>query len=485
MNHLEISKHIEENVKTIRDRLGVGVTYDIGIREMKLADRDMAIVYCNGLTNNETLVFILDELANLDRSNLGSQPYKTLFSQYFIHVQVEAVKSMDEAIDNVLTGQTVFFIDGYEEAIIIDARQFPGRSPEEPDTERVVRGSRDGFTEILANNTALTRRRIRDENLRIEVLKVGIRSKTDVGIVYLADVADLGLVNLIREKLSAIEVDGLPMAEKTIQEFLISQNFNPFPLVRFTERPDVASVHILEGHVLIYVDTSPSVIIMPSTLFHQVQHAEEYRQNPVTGAFLRWVRFFGIIASVFLLPLWYLYIKEPELVPKGLDFIGLKTTGKIDVFIQILFAEVGIDLIRMAAIHTPSPLATAMGLIAAIMIGDIAVKVGLFAPEVILYLSFAAIGLFATPSYELSLANRLVRIFLLVMVFLFKAPGFIIGTTLVALLLISTRSLNTPYLYPFIPFNFRELMTILLRMSVPTMHKRPMIVHPQKELKTK
>ncbi len=482
---MEISKKLEENTSIIRDRLGIGVTYDIGIREMKVADRDMAIMYCNGLTDNDTLVLILNELADLDRSQLGSQPYKALFQQFIIHIQVESVKQMDETIDYILTGHAVFFIDGSNEAIVVDARVYPGRTPEEPDTERVVRGSRDGFTENLATNTALTRRRIRDEHLRFEVLKIGIRSKTDVSIVYLADVADLGLVNLIREKLSAIKVDGLPMAEKTVQEFFISQGFNPFPLVRFTERPDVAAVHLLEGHVLIYVDTSPSVMIMPTTLFHQVQHAEEYRQVPVTGTFLRFVRFLGIFSSIFLLPLWYLYIKDPELLPKGLDFIGLKTTGKIDVFLQIIFAEIGIDLIRMAAIHTPSPLATAMGLIAAIMIGEIAVKVGLFAPEVILYLSVAAIGLYATPSYELSLANRLARIFLLFMVFLFKAPGFIIGTTLVLLLLITTRSLNTPYLYPFIPFNFKELMTIIVRKSVPSMHKRPLIVHPQNELKTK
>lgn len=482
---MDICKRLEDNVTVLQERLGIGITFDIGLREMKFADRDMAIFYCNGLTDNTTLVFILEQLADLDRSQLGSQPYKAFFHQYFIHVQVEAVRTIEAAIDLILTGQPVFFIDGYDEAIVVDAREYPGRTPEEPDTERVVRGSRDGFTENLATNSALTRRRIRDEQLRIEVLKIGERSKTDVGIVYLADVADTGLVELIRDKLSTIQIDGLPMAEKTVQEFFISQNLNPFPLVRFTERPDVAAVHILEGHVLIYVDTSPSVMIMPTTFFHQVQHAEEYRQVPVTGAFLRWVRFFGIVSSVFLLPLWYLYIKEPTLVPKGLEFIGLKTTGKIDVFLQIIFAEIGIDLIRMAAIHTPSPLATAMGLIAAIMIGDIAVKVGLFAPEVILYLSFAAIGLYATPSYELSLANRLVRFFLLLMVFLFKAPGLIIGTTLVLLLLITTRSLNTPYLYPFIPFNSREMLTILIRMAVPSMHKRPLIVHPQQKLKTK
>lgn len=480
---MEIRKSLDDNIKIVKDRLGVGVTFDIGVREMRIADCNIAIVFCNGLTNNDTLVLMLDELANLDRMNLGTQPFKSLFEKYFIHVQVDTVDSIDEAIDMVLVGQAIFFIDGQAEAIVVDVRQYPNRSPQEPDTERVVRGARDGFTETLTQNTALTRRRLRDENLRFEVMKIGKRSKTDVAIVYLADVADEGLVKLIRSKLTEIEIDGLPMAEKTIQEYFIQHNLNPFPLVRFTERPDVAAVHLLEGHVLIYVDTSPCVMITPTTYFHHVQHAEEFRQTPVSGAFIRWVRFFGIIMSVFLLPLWYLYIKEPELVPKGLEFIGLKEMGKINVFVQIILAEIGIDLIRMAAIHTPSPLATAMGLIAALMIGEIAVEVGLFAAEVILYLAISAIGLYATPNHELSLANRLVRIFLLLMVYLFGAPGFIIGTFLFMLYLILTRSLNTPYFYPFIPFNAREMKSILIRMSIPSMNKRPSIVHPQDENK--
>jgi stage V sporulation protein AF len=481
---IKINKKLENNLQIIKDRLGYGVSFDIGIREMCFADRDLAIVYCNGLTDNEILVQILRELSQLERSDLAPQPYKELFHHYFTHVQVEAVKTIDEAVDFVLTGLFVFFIDGIDEAIVIDARRYPNRSPEEPDTEKVVRGARDGFTENIVVNTALTRRRIRDERLRIEMFQVGERSKTDIGILYLRDVADPGLVDLIRTKIKEIKTDGLPMGEKSVQEFLIGHTWNPYPLVRFTERPDVAASHILEGHVLIYVDTSPSVMITPTTFFHHVQHAEEYRQTPVAGAYLRWIRFIGMIASVFLLPLWYLYVKNPELVPKALSFIGPKETGKITIIVQFFLAEIGIDLMRMAAIHTPSPLATAMGLIAAVLIGDVAIKVGLFAPEVILYLSVAAIGLFATPSYELSLANRLVRLLLLLLVSLFDVPGFVVGTTVIILLLTATRSLNSPYFWPFIPFNLSGVINILIRLAMPVMKVRPGIVHPQDDRRT-
>ncbi|CCQ95602.1 stage V sporulation protein AF [[Clostridium] ultunense Esp] len=474
-----IHKELEENIKILKQRLGFGVSFDFGVREMKLADREMAIFFLNGLTDNRTLVLILQVLSTLNRGDLSPQPFKELFQHYLTHVQVNLVKTIDEAADFILAGLFVLLVDGMDEGFVIDAREYPNRTPDEPDTERVVRGARDGFTESILVNTALTRRRIRDERLRIEMLRVGERSKMDVAILYLQDVADPGLVDLIRKKIRDIEVDGLPMAEKSIQEFVVGRGWNPFPLVRYTERPDVAATHILEGHVLIYVDTSPSVMITPTTFFHHVQHAEEYRQTPVTGAYIRWIRFLGIIASIFLLPLWYLYVKEPHLLPPEFSFIGPKKHGKVSLIVQLFLAEMGVDLMRMAAIHTPTPLATAMGLIAAVLIGDVAIKVGLFSPEVILYLSVAAIGLFSTPSYELSLANRLSRLFLIFMVYLFNAPGFLFGTLFFLLLLVTTRSLNTPYFWPFIPFNLKGIIHILVRMSLPLISTRPSIVHPQ------
>src|SRR5699024_9275276 len=162
----------------------------------------------------------------------------------------------------------VLLVDGEETAIVIDARTYPVRSPEEPDTERVVRGSRDGVVETIIFNTALTRRRLRDPSLRMEYHEVGKRSKTDIAIGYLEDVADPDLVESLRNSLKEVKTDGLPMAEKTLEEYIFGHNWNPYPMVRYTERPDVAATHLLEGHVLIYVDTSPSVMITPTTFFH-------------------------------------------------------------------------------------------------------------------------------------------------------------------------------------------------------------------------
>jgi stage V sporulation protein AF len=380
----------------------------------------------------------------------------------------------------VLSGSVLLVVDGLKELLVIDARTYPSRNPEEAEIERVVRGSRDGFTETIVFNTALLRRRVRDPKLRIKMMRVGRRSKSDVCLCYIKDIADPDLVATISSKIEAIEIDAVPMAEKAIEELIVPGNWwNPFPRVRYTERPDVAAAHLFEGHVLVMVDTSPSVIIAPATYFHHIQHAEEYRQNPVVGSYIRGVRFLAVMASIIITPLWMLFALSPELLPDFLEFIGPKKIGQVPVFIQFIIAELSLDLIRMAAIHTPSPLATALGVIAALLIGDIAVNIGLFAPEIILYTAVVAVGSYCTPSYEMAMANRLVRFFILLATGFFKLPGLIISSILSLLLVAFTRSFDVPYLWPLIPFNYRAFKSIIIRSPVPIQNLRPEVLHPR------
>jgi stage V sporulation protein AF len=236
-----------------------------------------------------------------------------------------------------MAGAILLIVDGCDEAFVIDARTYPSRNPEEPDIERIVRGSRDGFTETLVFNTALIRRRIRDSKLRVKLVRIGRRSKTDICLLYLKDVADPALVDDITKRIEAVEIDAVPMAEKSVEEMITPGNWwNPFPRVRYTERPDVAAVHLLEGHILIMVDTSPSIIIAPSTYFHHIHHAEEFRQNPAVGVYIRWVRFLAVIISIFVTPLWLLAALEPGILPNWLQFIGPEKVGKIPLLIQFL-----------------------------------------------------------------------------------------------------------------------------------------------------
>jgi stage V sporulation protein AF len=470
---------VSETEHYMKQRVGLGVSFDLNLRKLKVLKKDVHIYAVSGLVDTLYAVQLVKELVDLNSNEKHPGDVGKLVENRLVNQSVQPVELLDQFVQQVLSGLIGVVIDGEKTAYVVDVRSYPGRTPQEPDTEKVVRGARDGFVENIIMNTALIRRRIRDERLRYEMVRVGFRSKTDIAIAYLEDVADPDLLNVIRQELKAIEVDGIPMADKSIEEFLLKQGFNPFPLVRYTERADVASQHILEGHVVIIVDTSPSVIIAPTTYFHHVQHAEEFRESPAMGTFTRWTRFLGIWVSIFLLPLWLLFVIEPSMLPDKMSFIGPNKQTHIPIILQLFLADFGIEFLRMAAIHTPTPLSTAMGLIAAVLIGQIAISVGLFVPEVILYVAVVGIGTFTTPSYELSIANKMARMVLLILVALFHAPGFVIGTTLFFIYLVSTRVLNTPYFWPVLPFELKGFLHIIIRRSIPGSVLRPSVVHPK------
>ncbi|MBT2686959.1 spore germination protein [Bacillus sp. ISL-47] len=480
---MPIPESVKEIERYMKDRVGLGDSFDLGVRKLKVLRKDVHFYYINGLTDTQFIIEIVEGLVEINDNEKLSTKLFEIVENRIMHQSVEHIKTMDELVDQVLSGLIVVVVEGAGVGLVVDVRSYPGRTPQEPDTEKVVRGSRDGYVENIIVNTALTRRRIRDERLRFEIMRVGERGKTDVAIGYIKDVANKDLVDLIRKEIKAIEIDGITMADKTVEEFLLKQGYNPFPLVRYTERADVAAAHLLEGHVIVFVDTSPSVIITPTTYFHHLQHAEEYRQSPAVGTFVRWIRFLGLLASIVLLPLWFLFVLEPSLLPERIAFVGPNEETNVPVIVQLFLADVGIEFLRIAAIHTPTPLSTAMGLIAAVLIGQIAIDVGLFVPEVILYVALAAIGTFATPSYELSIANKIVRLGLLVSVALFHTPGLVVGLTLVILILASIKSLNTPYLWPFIPFSPVAFTQILIRRSMPGSKIRPSIVQTKNRYK--
>jgi len=478
--HLYLSRSYDDNLDLFKQELGEGESFDVIVREIEVAGKKAALICFDGLVKDDILTEVMESLFALRKEKYFQDKMEQLLQQGIPYIELSTESKIDELLYGVLSGSILLIVDGCQEGFIIDARTYPARGPEEPDIERVVRGSRDGFTETVVFNTALIRRRVRDPKLRVELMRVGKRSKSDVAVVYIKDITNPDLVETIKERIGAIKIDGVPMAEKSVEELIIGGNtWNPFPKVRYTERPDVAALHLLEGHVLIVVDTSPSVIIAPATYFHHVQHAEEYRQTPTVGVYIRWLRFAAIIASVFLTPLWLMLALSPELLPSSLDFIGPKKVGNVPIFLQFFLAEISLDLMRMAAIHTPAPMATALGVIAALLIGDVAVSIGLLIPEVILYTAMAAVGTFSTPSYEMGMANRLVRLFILICTGFFRWPGFVVSTLLAFIVLAFTKSFNVPYLWPLIPFNWRALKTILVRSPVSMQNIRPEILSPR------
>jgi len=458
----DLSPKLVTNANIIKDRLGFGKSFDLGQRIIYVNKVEVQLYYVNGLTDTGFIQMILDDLIGLKVEDKNKPVFKVV-EETIVHQSVTAILTIEEVIKNVLSGLIVVLVDGEAKALAVDVRSYPGRGPTEPDTERVVRGSRDGFTENIINNTGLIRRRIRDENLRNEIMQVGDSSKTDVCVTYIKGLANEGLVKEIIDRIKKINVDGMSMADKKLEEFLLKQGYNPFPLVRYSERPDVVANHIIEGHVIIIVDTSPSVIITPATYYHHMQHAEEFRQTPTVGTFLRWIRYVGIFMSVFLLPFWLLLCNVPEILPENLSYIGPKETSNIPIYLQLIIADMGIEFLRMASIHTPNAVSTSMGIIAAVLIGQVAIDVGLFQPEVVLYTAVSMIGSYATPSYELALANKLAKFVILILTAILGIKGFMIASTLFILFLASLNTLNTPYFWPFIPFDGRAFLHLIIR----------------------
>ncbi|OES44447.1 spore germination protein [Domibacillus iocasae] len=453
----------EEIDAYLEKEAGLGKSFDTGVRRLTVAGEPLHLYFINGLCDTRFIIEIIESLVSLEKKRKESSA--TLVKEHLVHQAVEEVDDLSKLPVAMMSGLIVIAVPG--SLFIIDVRSYPGRQPEEPDTEKVVRGSRDGFVENIIVNTALTRRRIRDGRLRFEMMKAGDVSKMDVAVGYMDGVASKDLVDKIKKEVESIETAGTPMADKTIEEFLIKQRYNPYPLVRYTERADIAAAHLMEGHVLLYTDTSPAVMIMPSTYWQHLQHAEEYRQLPAAGTFIRLLRFIGLWMSLFLLPLWLLFSQHPDMLPQALSFIGPNEETKIPLAVQLLIADIGIEWLRVASIHTPQPLSTAMGLVAAILIGQIAIDTGLFVPEVVLYTAIAAIGTFSTPSYELGLANKIMRLFMLLAVAFFGPAGFVVSVMIVFLYLVRLKPFGAPYLWPLIPFDASSLWSILIRRQAP------------------
>ncbi len=469
-----IFKKLEQNKAYLQERLELGdKNFDLILKEFKVGGKNALLLSVDGLTNNEVSVFIIKSLLQVPREQIATNPMEKLLNEIIPFGETSPVDELEEAIRQVLAGPMLLLIDGERQGLLIDTREYPARNPEEPDIEKITRGSRDGFVETLVFNVALIRRRIRDPQLRCEIMGAGRRSVTDIVIMYIKDVANAQIVEHVRSRIEKIDIDALPMAEKTVEEFITRSFWNPFPVIRYTERPDVTANHLIEGHVIIIVDTSPSVMIVPVTLFHLLQHAEEFRQNPVIGTYIRWVRLLGAFLSILLIPLWLLLATHPDFMPKSLQFIGPKEKASIPIYLQFIFAHFGLDLVRLASIHTPSPFATALGLVGALLIGQIAVSVGFFTPEVLLYTGLVALGVFAQPSWELSLANRVVLLMLILLTGLFSLPGLILGLLLIFIRLLTTKSFGFPYLWPLIPFNLKALLLIFYRRPIPMQLYRP------------
>ncbi len=481
MRKQPIDKDLEKTERFLNDEIGLDSCVELVPKKFTFAGREGLLVGVDGFTKDGILMYIVDSLTQLDEADILPNPMEKLLQRFVPFMEVELADDMYDATDQIISGPVVLFVDGEDRCMVIDSRTYPMRAVEEPDLERVMRGPRDGFGETLVLNIALLRRRVRDYSFRTELVTIAARSQTDVTLVYLEDLADQSFLDDVRESLANIDVDAAPMAERSVVDFITQgrkSRLNPYPVVRFTERPDVAAEYLFEGHILIVVDGTPAVIMFPTTAFHHLQHAEEFHESVFNGTFVRLVRYLAVLIAWVGTPLWLVLSQSQEVLPPGFDIIGPEEAVAVPLLVQFLFGELGVELIRMGLMHTPNALATSLGIIGAVLLGELAVEVGLFNAEVVLYVTVTALAFFAVPSWEMSGALRLSRVILLVVGGVLGLTGLAVAFLLNIVVLARTTSWGVPYLWPLIPFDGHGFLDILYRRPMSVPKRRPWILRP-------
>ena len=454
-----LSLNYSDNISYLSTRLRVNESFDVIERHLDVAKRDVCFYYIDGFIKDAEMLRIMQFM--LSQKELGTADEMIRKLPY---VEVEKVSETDKLIRAVLSGQAAILTESFgKSAILIDARTYPSRSTEEPDSDRVMQGSHDGFVETLVTNTALIRRRIRDERLTMHHIDMGGASKTDVVVCYMQGVADEKVVKDVTEKLMRARPKSITLGFQSLAETLIHSGwFNPFPKIRSTERPDTAAAQLLEGSILVICDTSPQVMILPTSIFHYLEQTDDYYFPPLTGSYLRIVRTLILLASVIITPLWYLYLEYAEALPKALLFLVPEDPGALPIILQLFLVELAIDGLKIASMNTPDMLSNSLSIVGALILGDFAVGVGWLCADVILYMAFVAIANFAQQNHELGYAFKFMRMMILALVYLFGIWGFAVGLFLFCVFVATNRTVaGRHYLYPLIPFN-REAMGRLL-----------------------
>lgn len=461
-----MQKNWQEQIASFDDRMRTQKNFDIIKRRLEIDGHTAYLYMINGFAKDDILEkvtrFIL--LHKGEHIQPGITPEEFL-ARYVTYTEASVSQDFDYISRRLLTGSVVLFVDLFMPAILLDAWAYPSRGIEEPDDEKVLRGAHDGFSEILVNNTALIRRRIRSEDLIMEMHTVGSRSKTFVVLAYLNEKVDRDFLQRLQHKLDNLQVNSLTMAQESLNEALVEKGwYNPFPKVRYTERPDAAAASIAEGSIVVIIDNTSSVMILPASFFDFIQDSNDYCFPPVVGTYLRFVRSFVFFITIFLTPLWYLLVENPGWIPSWLSFIQVKEPNSVPVIVQLLFFEFALAGLKLASLNTPNSLSNSFSVISALILGEFAVQAHWFVPEVIMYMGLVAVGNYAQPSYELGYAFNLCRIMLLVLIAIFDYWGMILGLLVIIWLLAVNKTVSgRSYLYPLIPFNGTALKRLFFR----------------------
>ena len=454
-----------ENEKMLDGYFQVDKNFDVVNTRFLVAQRQAKIYYIDGFVNNEISERVLNFMMSRTQTLPDGTSPEEFVQSVVSYIEMDISTDINTISKVIYSGAILLIVDGFPTAFLIKTRNYPRRSVQEPDNDKVLRGAHDGFVEALLINTALIRRRIRDRDLIMEVHEAGKRSRTDIAICYLESKADAKTVKKLRKKIAEIDVNTLSMSQESLIECLIKkQVFNPFPKVRYTERPDSAAACIAEGSIIVMVDNSPAAMIIPTSFFEFLQDTNDYYFPPIVGTYLRFIRMLIFGLALLLSPTWYLLVSNPSYIPEWLSFITVKEYYTIPIIVQLLIIEVVIDTLKLASLNTPNALSNSFSVIGALVLGDLAVTAKLFSSEVVLFMAFVAIANFAQPSFELGYAFKLSRIFILILTAMFNIWGYVAGIAIVLVQMFFTKTVTgRGYMYPLIPFNAKTLSRLLVR----------------------
>ena len=463
-----LSEHHEENVRALDELLGVGRCFDMISRDLCVGGKRARLWVVDGYGDDAVIERMLSFWLALETVD-DAPTMQAFIERYVTFGEVNTERDLKTAVTNVFLGKMLLLIEGYDACALIDAKQFPARGVEEPSAGKVLRGAHDGFIETLVVNAALLRRRIRDPQLTLEGHKVSDRSRADIVLCYLENKVDRRLLGEVRQKLGQIDVRSISMSQESIAEAMMGKGqwWNPFPKVRYTERPDAATACVMEGDILVLVDNSPAAMILPTHFFDFVQEANDFYFPPLVGTYLRVLRVVVFLLTMFITPVWYLLVKDPSRTQAGLQFLAIDSDYSVPILAQLLLAEFIVDLLKLASLNTPDVFSNSFSMLGALVLGDFAVQAHWLVPEVLAYMAFVAISNFAQPSYELGYAFKLLRLMLLLFVGALDWVGLALGCIVIAAILASTKPIvGKGYLYPLCPFDKKALRALLIRKPI-------------------
>ncbi|HQQ45752.1 MAG TPA: spore germination protein [Bacillota bacterium] len=486
MGKLLNSRNLDENTKRLKERLKD--CDDIVYKEFRVGeeqDLKFLLVYADGMSSRDMLndavlnaLMVHAREVPPEAKEPGEELYRLVRYGGLPASELADKDNLEDAILAILIGDAVLFIDTTEKCIVIGAKGWPMRGVSEPNTEALIRGPRDGFTETFRTNTALVRRRIRDSRLKLKQLRVGKRSFTDIGIMYIEDIASPELLEEVFRRIDTIDIDAI-IESGYIEQLIEDDYMSPFPQISVTERPDEVAASLYEGRVAILVDNSPFALIVPTTLNSLFQSPEDYYDRWYVASILRFIRYMASILSL-VLPASYIAVTSfhPGILPAKLviSMAAARQGIPFPVLIEAFIMEVTFELLREAGLRLPVPIGSAIGIVGGIVIGSAAVEAGIVSPIMVIIVAITAISSFSIPNYSLAVGFRMLRFLLMIFAGTMGLYGIMLGVLLILSHLVKLKSFGIPYMSPYVSFVGSDFKDTIVRVPTFLMAKRPVLL---------